>query len=107
MLGTTKGADGGDQVGLSEAYAAVDEQRVVRCAGVLGDLQCGCARELIGFSGNKAVEAEFWNEARALCVRRSRRDSARRPDPRRRRLDGVPCAPRFEIERYAQQGGEE
>jgi len=27
------------------------------------DLQRGGARQLIGFSGDKAVEAEFWNEA--------------------------------------------
>jgi len=37
------------------------------CRGVR-DLQRGGARELIGFSGDKAVEAEFWNEAeRSAC----------------------------------------
>src|SRR6266568_7829474 len=83
MLRENKVADRVNQVSLSQTYPAVDEQRVVRCAGVFGDLQCGGARELIGFSGDKAVEAEFWNEARALRVRRSRRESARGADCRR------------------------
>src|SRR5712691_6816133 len=88
MLRKNKVADRVNQVGLSQTYAAVDEQRVVRCAGVFGDLQCGRARELIGFPGDKAIEAEFWNEARALRVRRSSCGSARGAGRRRSRLDG-------------------
>src|SRR5712692_865421 len=98
MLRENKVADCVNQVGLSQAHAAVDEQRVVRCAGMFSDLQCGGARELIGFSGDKAIEAEFWNEARALRVRRSRRESARGADRGRGSLNRLRCARRFEVE---------
>src|SRR3979409_2097249 len=107
MLRENKVADRVNQVGLSQAHATVDEERVVRCAGVFGDLQCGGARELIGFSGDKAVEAEFWNEARTLGVRGSVGDRARGADRGGGSLDGLRSARCFEIERYADRGREE
>src|SRR5436309_1168957 len=107
MLRENKVADRVNQVGLSQAHATVDEERVVRCAGVFGDLQRRSARQLIGFSGDKAVEAEFWNEARTLGVRRSRRESARGADRGRGSLDGLRYVCGFEGERYADWGREE
>ena len=44
MLRENKVADRVNQVGLSQAHATVDEEWVVRGAGVFGDLQRGGAR---------------------------------------------------------------
>src|SRR5437899_10731658 len=107
MLRENKVADRVNQVGLSQADATVDEERVVRCAGVFGDLQRGGARQLIGFSGDKAVEAEFWTEARTLDVRRSGRGSARGADRGRGRLDGLRRVCGFVVRRCADWGCEE
>ena len=52
-------ADRVHQVGLAEADAAVDEQRVVGAPGVLRDLQrCG-ARELVALALDEIVEREM------------------------------------------------
>ena len=51
-------ADRLQQVGLAQAHAAVDEQRVVGDAGVLGDLDRGRARELVRLAGHEAVEGK-------------------------------------------------
>src|ERR1044072_7454505 len=72
---------------------------------MFGDLERGGARELIGFSGDKTLEAKFWNEARALRVRRSRRERAWSGG--RGRLNWFRCGRCFEIERYADWGREE
>src|SRR2546422_685096 len=74
---------------------------------MLGDLQCGGARELIGFSGDKTVEAEFWNEARALGVRRTRHERACNADRGGGSVSRLRFARCFEIERYADWGREE
>src|SRR5438270_123164 len=107
MLRENEDADRVKQVGLSQAHATVDEERVVRCTGMFGDLQRGGARELIGFSGDKTLEAEFWNEARALSVRRSKRERACSADRGGGRLNRLRCGRCFEIERYADWGREE
>src|SRR5713101_7209479 len=77
MLRENEIADRVDQVRLAKSDAAVDEQRVVRRSRMFGDLQRRSAGELVGFAGEKTVETEFWNEARAVRVRRSRRRCAR------------------------------
>src|SRR3989449_11752258 len=92
MLRENKVADRVNQVGLSQAHATVDEERVVRGAGVLRDLQRGGARQLIGFSGDKAVEAEFWNEAGTLGLRGKGRGSARGGLAGRRSIEWHRCA---------------
>ena len=46
------------QVGLAEADAAVNEQRVVGFAGVAGDLNRGRLRELIALALDETVEGE-------------------------------------------------
>src|SRR5438128_10696705 len=91
MLRENKVADRVNQVGLSQADATVDEERAVGCAGEFGDLQRGGARQLIGFSGDKAVEAEFCNEARTLGVRRWGRESGRGAASGGGSVDGVRC----------------
>src|SRR5258708_19826855 len=97
MLRENEVADSVNQMGLSQAHAPVDEERVVRCTGMLGDLQCGGARELIGFSGDKTVEAEFWNEARALGVRRTRHERPGNPVPGAGTGSSLPFPPLFVI----------
>src|SRR5258706_4063066 len=101
MLREDEVADRVNQMGLSQAHATVDEERVVRCAGMLGDLQRGSARELIGFSGDKTVEAEFRNEARTLSVRRSRRERACNAGRGGGSVNRFRCARCFAIEPYA------
>jgi hypothetical protein len=51
-------ADRVHQVGLAEAHAAVDEQRVVHRAGRAGHVQGGGARHLVGAAGHQGVEGE-------------------------------------------------
>jgi len=73
-----QGCDRVNQVGLSQAHATVDEERLYDVPGV----QRPAARRRAPadwLSGDKAVEAEFWNEARTLGVRRigRRRRAAR------------------------------
>ena len=63
-------ADRLDQVRLAEPDAAVDKERVVRSAGVLGDLDGRRARELVRLAGDEAVECEAAVEARALLHHR-------------------------------------
>ena len=48
-------ADRLDQVRLAETHAAVDEQRVVG-GRMLGDLEAGGARELVGLAGDESGE---------------------------------------------------
>jgi len=48
-----------NQVGFSQSDAPIDKERVIGGPGMLGDLQRGGARELIGLSGDEAVETEF------------------------------------------------
>jgi hypothetical protein len=62
-------ADRVDQVGLAEADAAVQEQRVVRDARVVRDLDRGGARELVGLTGHEVVEREHRVQLRALVHR--------------------------------------
>ena len=59
-------ADGVDQVGLAQAHAAVQEQRVVGRAGVLGHLQRGGAGQLVGLAGHEVFEGQIGVQARAL-----------------------------------------
>src|SRR5712691_1076638 len=77
MLRENEVADRVDQVRLAKSNATVDEQRVIRCSRMFGDLQRRGAGELVGFSGDETVETEFWNEARAVRMRRSHRHCAR------------------------------
>lgn len=58
-----------NQMGLAQAHAAVQEQRVVRNAGVIGNLDRGCASELIRFTGHEVVEGEDGIELRTLVSR--------------------------------------
>ena len=48
-----------DQVGLAQADAAVDEQRVVGSAGVEGDLLGGGTSEIVGAAGDQGLESEI------------------------------------------------
>ena len=64
-------ADGLQQVRLAQAHAAIDEQRVVCGAGVLGDLQRRGPRELIGLAGDEGVEGERGVQAAGLAHPRS------------------------------------
>jgi hypothetical protein len=50
-------ADGLDQMGLAEAGAAVDEERVERAGGVFGDRLRGGVRELVGTADDERGEA--------------------------------------------------
>lgn len=59
-------ADGVDQVGLAQAHAAIQEQRVVRRARVLGHLQRGGARQLVGLTRHEVLERQVGVQARAL-----------------------------------------
>src|SRR5687767_6831220 len=59
-------ADRLHQMGLAQANAAIDEQRVVRNTGVFSDLNRGGARQLICLAGDEAVESEATIEAPAL-----------------------------------------
>ena len=52
-------ADGVDQVGLAEAGAAVDEQRVVGTAGIAANLECGGTRQIIRLADDEVVEGEI------------------------------------------------
>ena len=58
-------ADRLDQVGLAEADAAVDEQRVVG-GRMVGDLHAGGAGELVGLAGDEGRERERRVEARLV-----------------------------------------
>jgi hypothetical protein len=49
-------ADGLNQVRLAETDAAVDEQRVVARAGIVGDLQGGGARQVVGLAAHEVIE---------------------------------------------------
>src|SRR5688572_27557062 len=62
-------ADRLHQVGLAQAHAAVDKQRVIGNAGVLGDLHGGGPRQLVRLAGDEAVEGERRIEPGALEVR--------------------------------------
>ncbi|MDT4826719.1 hypothetical protein FQZ97_600360 [compost metagenome] len=53
-------------MGLAQAYAAVQEQRVVRRARVLGNLQRGGARQLVRLAGHEVFEGQIGVQARAL-----------------------------------------
>ena len=64
-------ADRVHQVRLAETDAAVDEQRVVRAAGILRDLKRRRARELVALAFDEALERESLVEPRrrASCGR--------------------------------------
>ena len=59
-------ADRLDEMRLAEPHPAVDEERVVRDAGILGHLDRRGARKLICLPGHEAVEGKAAVEARAL-----------------------------------------
>ena len=63
-------ADGVDQVGFTEADAAVEEQRVIRHARVVRHLDGGGARQLVGFTRHKTVEGQVGVDAALLAARR-------------------------------------
>src|SRR5690606_18726960 len=58
-------ADGMHQVRLAETDAAVDEQRIVRGAGVLPDLHGGRTGKLVALALDEAVERERGVQAAA------------------------------------------
>jgi len=79
VLRENKVADCVNQMGLSQAHATVDEERVVRCAGMFGDLQRGSARELIGFSATKPSKLNSGMRLeRSACGDRGGRERATR-----------------------------
>jgi len=51
-------ADGVDQVGFTQADAAVQKQRVIRNARIAGHLDGGGAGQLVGFTGDEVVEGQ-------------------------------------------------
>jgi hypothetical protein len=63
-------ADGLDQVGLAQADTAIDEQGVVAVTGIVGHLQGGGARQVIGLAGHEGIEGEQGVEARFVDGRR-------------------------------------
>ena len=65
-------ADGVHEVGLAEADAAVDEQRVIGAAGIVGDLQGGGLGEVVALALDESVEGEVRIE-RAPTTRPSAR----------------------------------
>ena len=71
-------ADRLHQVGLAQAHAAIDEQRVIGNAGVFGHLDRRSAGELVRLAGHEAVERESPVEARALRQGWRLRNGARR-----------------------------
>ncbi|MNL12847.1 hypothetical protein D3C87_1337280 [compost metagenome] len=58
-----------DQVGLAQAHAAIEIERVVRLARVVGHLDRGGARQLVGLAGDEVVERQDRVQARALVHR--------------------------------------
>jgi CO dehydrogenase/acetyl-CoA synthase alpha subunit len=54
-------ADGVDQVGLAETGAAVDEQRVVGAARIVGDLDGRRPGQIVGLADDQIVEGERGN----------------------------------------------
>ncbi|MNS75118.1 hypothetical protein D3C72_1086210 [compost metagenome] len=74
-------ADGVDQVRFAQAHAAIQEQRVVGRARVLGHLQRRGARQLVGLTRHEVLEGKVRVQARTLVhdvggirVHRLRRD---------------------------------
>ena len=82
-------ADRVHQVGLAEADAAVDEQRVVGGAGIFRDLQRRGLGEVIALAFDETVEGEIGVERHAERMRHAagaaRRSPRRLPAARRRR----------------------
>src|SRR5882672_1060364 len=99
MLHQNMVADRVDQVSLAQAHTTVDKKRVVRSAGVFGNLECSGAGKLVSLAGDETVEAEFRNEARAFRMRRSSRWGARGSDGGS--LYGLRCGGCLERERHA------
>jgi hypothetical protein len=86
-----------DEVCLAQADAAVDEQRVVRGARVLGHLERSRASELVRLAGDEAVEGELRYQARSIGMRglgKRRAGRARRRRGGFDRLGGTRCLER-------------
>jgi hypothetical protein len=90
------------QVRLPKADAAVDEQRVVGDAGILGNLDRRGACELVGLAGHETVEREVAIEARPLELGRTLGLAAHRRR-RARRLPG--CRRQHELDLQFASGG--
>ena len=95
-------ADRVHQVRLAQPDAAVDEQRVVRAAGILSDLHRRCARQLVALALDEARESEVRIEPAAEhrgqfldCAHDRSGERLRPPPPARRasRLRARPPAP--------------
>ena len=76
-----------DQVRLTQANAAIDEERVVGFAGALGHLNRRGARELVGLARHKSAEIEVRVEARNIA--RARFGAAARGNQLFRRQRGL------------------
>ena len=71
-VGTTAGdhvTDGVHEVGLAQAHATVDEQRVVGGTGVLAHLHRGGLGQLVGLAFHEGIEGEVGIE-RGVAVQR-------------------------------------
>src|SRR5690554_3628065 len=61
--------DGVHQVGFTQAYTAIKEQRVIGAAGVLCHLHGGCTGQLVGFTFYKGIEGKgFVQETLVLDI---------------------------------------
>ena len=95
-------ADGVQQVGLAEAHAAVEEERVVALRRVLGDGLGGGVGELVGLAHDERAEQVLRVEvgrgdgldAPTGCSssREKSTSNRRRPEPGERPVDGRPVA---------------
>ena len=63
-------ADRLEQVRLAQADAAVDEQRVVGLAGLLGDGDAGGVRQAVAGAGDEVFEDVVGVERQRLILRR-------------------------------------
>ena len=61
-------ADGLQQVRLAQADAAVDEERVVRLAGLLGDGDAGGVRQAVAGAGDEVLEDVIGVERQRLVA---------------------------------------
>ena len=82
-------ADGVQQVGLAQSGVAVDQQRVVRLAGRLGDRDGGGVREPVRRPDDEGLEDVLGIEPGFACV--ARRPSGSQQAGRRRLAAGSRC----------------
>src|SRR3546814_8606611 len=59
-------ANGMDKVCFAQTHAAIQKQRVVRHARILGNLQGSRTRQLVGFTGNEVVESKVGVQSRTI-----------------------------------------